>query len=235
MNTVLFDLDGTLLPMQQQAFLHRYMDLLGLKAKSHGVDPQAMITALWSGTAAMVRNDGAVSNHHRFWDRFAAELGEDIRHLEPIFDAFYGEEFDAVREVVQPNPYAREVMDLLHAKGYTVALATNPLFPPTAMDTRLHWVGLKRADFVYISDYLNSCYCKPQAGYFQAVLKELGKRPEDALMVGNSITEDMPAAALGLQVYLVTDFMEGEGDQNRYPHGSFAELAAYARQLPAVQ
>jgi len=232
MNTILFDLDGTLLPMEQDDFLRRYLGLLGAKAAAHGLEPKAMIRALWRGTFAMAENDGAASNRQRFWDCFAAELGEEIRAMESLFNSFYANEFDAVRDIMKPNPLAREVLDLLRAKGYTLALATNPLFPPVAIKTRLNWLGLKPADFAYISDYENSRYCKPRPEYFHAVLKELGKRPQDALMVGNSLRDDMPARELGLAVYLITDFMEGEGDNSRFPHGSFAEFAAYARQLP---
>jgi FMN phosphatase YigB (HAD superfamily) len=235
MNTVLFDLDGTLLPMEQEAFLRRYLGLIGAKATAHGVEPKAMVEALWRGTAAMVKNDGTLSNRQCFWDHFATELGQGIRALEPVFDEFYGREFDAVRDATIPNPLARNVLDQLQAKGYTLALATNPLFPPVAIDTRLNWVGLSRADFAYISDYGNSRYCKPHPGYFLGVLKELGKSPQDALMVGNNITEDMPAKDLGMEVYLITDCMEGEGDHTLFPHGSFAEFAAYVEQMPEAR
>ena len=233
MNTVLFDLDGTLLPMEQTVFLQRYLGLLSAKAASHGVEPQALVEALWRGTEAMMKNDGKASNRQRFWDSFAANLGQGIRELEPLFADFYAHEFDAVRDAVMPNPLARQVIDQLRVKGYTLALATNPLFPPVAIDTRLSWVGLSRDDFAYISDYSNSRYCKPQPGYFKDVLKELGKSPQEALMVGNNINEDMPARELGLAVYLITDCLEGEGDQTKFPHGSFADFAGYVEyQMP---
>ena len=231
MNTVLFDLDGTLLPMEQEAFVQRYISLLSAKTAACGVEPKTMVKALWLGTEVMIKNDGAASNRQRFWDCFAAELGQGIRALEPMINDFYSQEFDAARDATKPNPLARQVVDILVAKGYTLALATNPLFPSVAIDTRLKWVGLNRADFAYISDYENSCYCKPHPEYFHAVLKELGKRPAEALMVGNSPSEDMAAKNLGLEVYLITDFIEGEGDHTLFPHGSFAEFASYVEQM----
>lgn len=235
MNTVLFDLDGTLLPMEQDAFVQRYMGLLGKRAAAHGYEPKPLISALWHGTGEMMKNDGSVSNHRRFWDRFAAELGEDIRTMEPVFDEFYAQEFDEARDATKENLLAKEAVDLLRQKGYTVALATNPLFPPVAVDTRLGWVGLNRADFAHITDYRNSHYCKPHPGYFMAVLDELGKQPADCLMVGNSISEDLAALNVGIQAYLITDFVEGEGDYAHVPHGSFAEFMEYVRQLPPVK
>ena len=234
MNTVLFDLDGTLLPMEQKLFMRRYLSLLSAKLAAYGVEPQAMQQALWRGTEAMVKNDGSQSNRQRFWNSFAADLGQKIRDLEPVINDFYRHEFNAARDAVMPNPLAREVIESLQNKGYTLALATNPLFPLVAIDTRLRWVGLSCADFAYISDYENSRYCKPHSGYFKAVLEELGKRPEEALMVGNNINEDMAAKELGIQVYLITDCMEGEGTISQYPHGSFAEFAVNVKQRAPV-
>jgi len=231
MNTVLFDLDGTLLPMEQEAFLRRYLGLLSAKAAAHGIEPQPLVEALWRGTGAMMKNDGKASNRQRFWESFAADLGQGTLALEPMFADFYAHEFDAVRDAVKPNPLARQVLDLLRAKGYTLALATNPLFPPVAIDTRLSWVGLERTDFSYISDYENSRYCKPHPEYFLGVLREIGKSPQEALMVGNNINEDMPAQELGLAVYLITDCLEGQGDINLFPHGSFADFASYVEQM----
>lgn len=235
MDTVLFDLDGTLLPMNQNAFVERYLGLLGKRAAMHGYQPQPLISALWHGTGEMMKNDGSASNHRRFWDHFAAELGEDIRAMEPVFDEFYAQEFDQARDATHENPLAREAVNTLRQKGYTVALATNPLFPPVAVDTRLAWLGLKRTDFAHITDYRNSHYCKPHSGYFMAVLDKLGKQPADCLMVGNSITEDLAALDVGMQAYLVTDFVEGQGDYADVPHGSFAEFMEYVRQLPEIK
>lgn len=234
MDTILFDLDGTLLPMVQDDFVRRYLQLLGGKAAAHGYAPQPLIESLWRGTGKMVKNDGAASNHRRFWDTFATDLGEDIRALEPVFNDFYAQEFNAARDATIENPGARALIDLLHEKGYALVLATNPLFPPAAIATRLSWIGLQPQDFVYITDYSNSYYCKPHPGYFQQILDKLGKQPQDCLMVGNSIGEDTGALALGIPLYLVTDCLEGEGDYSQLPHGSFADFIAYARQLPEI-
>ena len=54
--TVLFDLDGTLLPMDQDEFTNGYFGLLMAKIAPKGYEPKKTIDAVWAGTAAMVKN-----------------------------------------------------------------------------------------------------------------------------------------------------------------------------------
>ena len=44
--TILFDLDGTLLPMDQEAFVNAYTKLLAMYMVPYGYDPQLLIKAL---------------------------------------------------------------------------------------------------------------------------------------------------------------------------------------------
>ena len=46
-NTILFDLDGTLLPMDQELFMKAYFQALGQKCISLSLDEKAMISAIW--------------------------------------------------------------------------------------------------------------------------------------------------------------------------------------------
>ena len=61
---ILFDLDGTLLPMNQDEFVTFYMPLLAKKYISEGIsfDPKAFIASVWKGYGAMVNNDGSCTN-----------------------------------------------------------------------------------------------------------------------------------------------------------------------------
>ena len=73
--TVLFDLDGTLLPMDNDAFTKGYFKLLAGRMAPHGYEPRQLVDAIWAGTAAMVKNDGSRSNEQAFWARFAEIYG----------------------------------------------------------------------------------------------------------------------------------------------------------------
>ena len=224
--TILFDLDGTLIPMKQDDFVKHYFEKLVRKMVPYGLEKDALIQAVWEGTNAMVKNNGQTKNVQVFWECFAKRLGEDVLKLEPVFASFYEKEFDGVKEVVQPTELSKEIIQSLRKKGYTLILATNPLFPPVAICTRLGWVGLTLEDFDYVTTYENSSYCKPNLDYYKEILDVNKKLPKECLMIGNNMVEDMCAAQLGMQTYLVTDFIEdGEGrDIAKYQHGGLIQL-----------
>ena len=53
MEHFLFDLDGTLLPMDQRRFVEFYMPLLAARFKGRGVPQEELIAAVWKGVEAM--------------------------------------------------------------------------------------------------------------------------------------------------------------------------------------
>ena len=231
--TVLFDLDGTLLPMDQDVFVKTYFGLLAKALAPHGYDPQQLIQAVWAGTKAMQVNDGSKSNEQAFWDTFCALLGEERRADEPLFRSFYENQFNQVRTVCGFDPRAAQVVARLKEKGLKVALATNPLFPAIATENRMAWAGLKPEDFQLYTVYENSCRCKPNPDYYRDVVSALGVDPAECLMVGNDVGEDMVARTLGMEVFLLTDCIinKNNEDISVYPHGGFDELLAFIEQL----
>ena len=223
--TVLFDLDGTLLPMDQELFLKAYLGGLCKKLAPLGYDPKAVTDGIWKGTGAMVGNDGAQTNEAVFWQVFCSLLGEDTRKDEPVFEDFYRNEFQKVAEVCGKNLAAKELIEGLKAKGLRLVLATNPLFPAIATHSRVRWAGLEPEDFAYITTYENSSRCKPNPDYYREILDKLGLRTEECVMVGNDAQEDGAAAALGLPVFLLTDcLIDRSGEVEKFPHGGIKQL-----------
>jgi FMN phosphatase YigB (HAD superfamily) len=233
--TVLFDLDGTLLPMDQNTFIKAYFGGLARRLATHGYDPQKLIDAIWQGTAAMVKNDGSSSNEDRFWQGFEAAYGKPARQDEELFAAFYREDFDKVSTSCGYTPLAREVIDTVKALGLRVALATNPIFPAMATERRIAWAGLSTSDFELYTTYENSRFCKPNPNYYRDIMQTLGVTPEECLMVGNDVGEDMVAQTLGSRVFLLTDDLINSKnvDISVYPHGSYAELLEFIKNLNA--
>ena len=223
--TVLFDLDGTLLPMDQELFLKAYLGGLCKKLAPFGYDPKAVTDGIWKGTGAMVQNDGSRRNEEAFWEVFCGLLGEDCRKDEPIFEDFYRNEFQKVADVCGKNPAAKGLIDRLKARNLRLVLATNPLFPAIATQSRTRWAGLEPEDFLYITTYENSSCCKPNPDYYREILDKLGLRPEECVMVGNDVQEDGAAAQLGMPVFVLTDcLIDRTGDVSKFPHGGFPEL-----------
>ena len=227
--TVLFDLDGTLLPMDQDIFIKAYFGGICKRLAPIGYDPQRLVEGIWAGTAAMVKNDGGCLNEAAFWSRFTKMFGEKALDDIPMFDDYYREDFDKVSASCGYTPAAKETVDLLKSRGIRVALATNPIFPAIATEKRMRWAGLSPTDFELYTTYENSRYCKPNLHYYEDILQQMKLSPEQCLMVGNDVGEDMVAEALGMKVFLLTDCMINKKnvDISRYPHGDFADLMAY--------
>ena len=232
--TILFDLDGTLLPMDQEAFTTGYFKFLAKKLAPYGYEPKSLVDAIWAGTAAMVKNDGRCTNEQAFWKKFAAIYGEEkCQSDQGLFEDFYANEFNAARDICGFNPASVETVHKLKECGYRVALATNPIFPHMATENRIRWAGLVPEDFEIYTTYEASTFCKPNPAYYLEVARTLGVKPEECLMVGNDATEDMAAREVGMDVFLLTDCLINakNRDLNAYPRGDFAALNAYTDAL----
>ena len=226
---ILFDLDGTLLPMDQDDFTKSYFSNLAARAATKGYQPNALIDTVWAGTAAMVKNDGAKTNDAVFWELFAAKYGGDALNDIPFFEEFYRTDFQKVRELCGFAPMAKDIVHSLKARGLRVILATNPLFPAIATESRIRWAGLEPEDFELYTTYENSCHCKPNPEYYNDIMQELNLTAEECVMVGNDVTEDMIAETLGMKVFLLTDCLinKQNEDISKYPHGGFDELKVF--------
>ncbi len=231
--TILFDLDGTLLPMDQDIFIKAYFSRLAAKAAPRGYDPQQLIQSVWAGTAAMIRNNGSCTNEEAFWQVFAGIYGEAALADKPLFDEFYATDFQQVRSVCGFAPEAAQTIRQCKEAGFRVALATNPIFPQVATYSRIRWAGLDPTDFALITTYENACHCKPALDYYRDILSQLDCDPTQCLMVGNDVAEDMVARELGMQVFLLTDCLinKPNADLSQYPHGDFAALQEYLSAL----
>ena len=226
---VLFDLDGTLLPMDQDAFTESYFSNLAAKAATKGYQPDALIDTVWAGTAAMVKNDGAKTNEAVFWELFAAKYGGDALNDIPFFEEFYRTDFQKAKELCGFAPMAKDIVHSLKARGLRVILATNPLFPAIATESRIRWAGLEPDDFELYTTYENSRHCKPNPEYYNDIMQELNLTAEECVMVGNDVGEDMIAETLGMKVFLLTDCLidKQNEDISKYPHGGFDELKVF--------
>ena len=236
-DTILLDLDGTLLNFSQETFINVYFVELRKVFIRLGMDVDLSVKAVWAGTKAMFLGDGKSLNSQRFWETFAKVLGIDDEKLKTIEDAcddFYSNDFDVVKQVLKPSEVPKRLVLALASRGYKIVLATNPLFPFCAVATRLGWAGLVPQDFQLVTHYANSTYCKPDLGYYREIFAKIDKAPEQCLMAGNNPAEDMVAGTLGCDTFLVTDCLENETgmDITAFRSGTLAQLELYLMSLP---
>ncbi|MGQ9767832.1 MAG: HAD family hydrolase [Anaerolineae bacterium] len=228
MNTfkaIFFDLDGTLLDSNMQTFLPVYLRMLAARM-AHIAPAEQFVPHLLAATQAMVANDGRATNAEVFAQAFYPFAGHTQKELEPIFAAFYAEDFPRLRELTRPIPGARRAVEKAFAAGYDVVIATNPLFPATAIRQRLAWAGV--ADFPYklVTTYENSRYAKPNPDYWAAICRHLGRPTAACLVVGDEHM-DMVAAHVGCPTYLVpgpATALQPDTPEPTY-RGTLAELA----------
>jgi len=233
LKTILFDLDGTLLPMDQDTFVKAYFGLLARKMAPLGYEPKKMMETVYAGTGAMIQNDGSATNETVFWKVFCGVFGERARADEPHFDAFYRNEFQQVKESCGFDARAAELIGKLREKGYRLVLATNPIFPAVATQSRIRWAGLNADDFEWVTTYENSSFCKPNPQYYEEIVKKLNLDSQQCLMVGNDVGEDMIAGKLGMKTFLLTDCLINRVNEDieKYQHGSFKDLERYIEDL----
>jgi FMN phosphatase YigB (HAD superfamily) len=230
---VLFDLDGTLLPMDQDAFTAAYIGGLGKVAVSRAYDAKAMANVIYSGLVAMVKNDGKKTNEQVFWNTLVNTFGPSMLNDRHMYDEFYQTDFQNIKNVCGFEPLAKEVIELVRKKGLRAVLATNPVFPSVATESRIRWAGLSTSDFELFTTYENYHYCKPSLDYYREILSKINLAPEECLMVGNDVGDDMVAEKLGLKVFLLTDCLinkKGE-DISVYPRGNIDDLIKYINSL----
>lgn len=230
---VLFDLDGTLLPMDQDQFTKYYFRLLVGAIAPCGYDPQKLLGAVASGVEAMVKNDGSKTNEKVFWETFSGVFGQRAYDDVDKFLSFYKNEFQQAQAACGFDAGAEKAVAAAKKKGLRVALATNPLFPSIATESRIRWAGLEPEMFELFTTYENSCHCKPNLDYYRDILREMNLRPEDCLMVGNDVGEDMIAEKLGMQVFLLNPCLINRKDQDvsGYPQGDFEDLLRFLQEL----
>ena len=188
---VLFDLDGTLLPVDLNVFLEGYLGTLTKKATLLGYNSKQLIDTLWKGIAGMVRNDGTSTNETVFWKVFTSVYGKEHLKDRSFFDDYYRNEFQEVRHYCGYSPEARRTVDLVKSLGLRTVLATNALYPAVAIESRVRWAGLDPSDFEWYTTYENIGFCKPNPRYYAEIASKIGLLTEECLMVGNDVCEDM--------------------------------------------
>lgn len=202
---ILFDMDGTLLHFDHEEFAREYFTLLGAKL-AHLVEPKQLIRQLLLSTEEMVKNlDENKTNEQVFWDHFIEKLNISAEVLRPVVNQFYVQDFGMLRRVTKSDVNVRKILNTVISKGKGVVVATNPIFPMVAVKQRLEWAGVADIPFQHITSYEKSHFCKPNIEYYQEILQQIACRPEECLMVGNDVEEDLVAAEIGIKTYLVTD------------------------------
>lgn len=206
MRAILFDLDGTLLDLDLQAFLGNYFSALECATRA-ALGPEsggdAFMQALRTATSQMMIPHLGQTNRSVFFAEMLRMTGINLDAKWAVFDAFYSETFPGLGGQTRPARGAREAVETALALGLRVAVATNPIFPREAIDHRITWAGLSDLPFDVITSFEFMESCKPHAAYFAQTASLLGVHPSECMMVGDDRLLDMPAADIGMRTFYV--------------------------------
>ncbi len=211
--TLLLDLDDTLLDNDMETFVPAYLGALSAHMAAHCA-PQKFSAALLAATQRMMGNlRPGRTLEETFAEAFYPALGLSPSALRADIEAFYREVFPSLQRVTRPRRAARPVVRAALERGWRVVVATNPLFPRTAVEQRLAWAGVPVDEFPYalVTSFEAFHFTKATPAYYAEVLGSLGWPPGPVLMVGNDPDLDLrPARKAGLPVFWVTASPAGE-------------------------
>jgi FMN phosphatase YigB (HAD superfamily) len=141
-----------------------------------------------------------------FAEHFYAPLGINRENCQDDLRRFYQEEYPKLRPISRQDPETRKLIEWCKQQQFTLAMATNPLFPKTASQQRTEWAGLDITDFEFITTYDDFHFTKPNLTYYAECLGRLGWPNKPAAMVGDDFNFDiLPAETLGMNTFWVTD------------------------------
>jgi FMN phosphatase YigB (HAD superfamily) len=205
---LLIDLDDTLLSNSMDVFGPAYFKALG-KHLARFVDPAKMIPALVAGTKAMGSNlDPEKTLEDSFDQVFYPQIGIPKSEIRSEIDAFYRDEFPGLKPLTAPIPGGVDMVNRALDAGYTVSVATNPLFPRTAITQRIEWAGfdLSTNPFLLIPSYEVFHFAKPNKHFYHEFSSLIGSTSSECVMVGNDLDMDIvPARAAGLQAFHIAE------------------------------
>lgn len=202
--TLLLDLDDTLLGNSMETFIPAYIQALTARLSMYA-DPSELSRSLLAATRLMIENDKPDRTLMEVFDKaFYPSLGLEKKVLQVNIEVFYAQDFPKLKSLTQFRPEAVELVEESVRRGYEICIATNPLFPMTAIEQRLAWAGLPVEDysFAVIPSYETFHFAKPNAAYYAELIGYLGWPEEPVIMVGNDQEMDISAAReAGLNAY----------------------------------
>ncbi len=233
---ILFDLDGTLLPMDLEEFTKLYFGRLQERFNELGYDANLVLKGVMAGTKVMMQNDGSATNEEAFWHCFEQVTGIDKKACEEDFTNFYAVDFADLGKYTTQNSNMIAAATLLVEKGYRLFLTTNPLFPKMAVEERVKWAGLDANIFELLTSYEYCRYTKPNVNYYKDVIANENLNVEECMMVGNDALEDGVIETLGVPLYLVEDHLINRNDEPLKSkwHGTSEAFLAFVKELPTI-
>ena len=233
LKAVFFDLDGTLLYMDEPKFLEIYFSEMSNWLDANDKDADRFIEGTKVGTRAMFENNGNATNEEVFWRGFESYLGEVKKEDVELMDRYYDNAFEKTFITCKKNPYSKGIVRFCRDAGLKVILSTNPLFPRVATLKRMAISDLFESDFDLVTAYENSSFCKPDPAYFLDIMKRFDLSPDEVIVFGNNTFDDGECAlAAGLKCYIIEseNLIENEKTTHKFERIKITDVVNVIKQ-----
>lgn len=204
---ILLDLDNTLLNNPDHTFAVEYLKAADRFFARHWGYSNYQ-TAFRAAIQAMAAPDKShqQSNYALTVEALAQDTGLPEHEVDAGLREFYATDYTTLQNCITPVDGAAELIAYLKSADYQVVIATNPIYTPEAIQQRLRWAGLVDLfdHYAFVTHAENTHFSKPNPAYFAEILGRIGIEPDEAVLVGDSIRNDMvPANTIGIHTYYV--------------------------------
>ena len=205
---VLLDLDNTLLHNPDRQFAQAFLQ----KLNNH-----FQLTTHIENVSVYFRQGIQALNGDRDWVQTNTQVMANIisdatnTPIDIIHDAlisFYKTEYGDLKQYTSPIANTETLIEQLLAQNIAVAIVTNPLYPQIAILERLEWAEISQwiDELSFITHSDNMHFSKPHPAYYAEVVARIGIEPDEAIMVGDSTTNDIqPAETIGIHTFHITE------------------------------
>lgn len=235
--TLLLDLDGTLLENDVNVSLPVYIQLFSQHVADL-INPDLFVQSLIGGSRLMVENtfpDRTLESVFKSY--FFSETGVDEEQFLPYSQEFYTRLYQEVQHYTQPIPGVTEFMERVSELGFTIVIATNPLFPLTAILQRLAWAGISidKYPIQQLTSFESSHFAKPNPAYYTEILGKLGWPDGRIVMVGDDLERDIaPSNLIDLETFWIEQAgVNPSGDSFPDAAGTISDVIPWLLNSPA--
>ena len=192
-NTVLFDLDGTIIDTNE-LIISSFVHVL----EEYKLQPLTR--------EQIIPHMGTTLEHQLQTFCGSQEVGQYMK----AYRAYNDKHHD---DMVQPFPQVMDVVDTLYQQGITLGVVTTKNRPGTIRVLELYGLKKYMSSIVTVADVEHP---KPHPEPVLKALQELGAAPEHTLMVGDSPADLQAAHAAGVRSAAVAWSLKGEETLKKY-------------------
>jgi FMN phosphatase YigB (HAD superfamily) len=236
-DTLLFDLDGTLVDQYQPGSTVQFTWLV-LRRFAGFAAPWTTYKAGWEAVHALQNHRSELTNFDAMVTTFCRYAGTEPVEATSRLLKLAEEDFPAMGWRFKPVPGARETLELARKLGFRLVLATNPTVPLPMTRHRMRWGNVDDLPWEFITHPQIMTRTKPDVAYYHELLGKLQVGPERCLMVGNDFRKDLPAMQAGIKTFLLDRPMSRKARRALSTYqpdhfGSYADLSLLLGELAA--